>query len=209
MIVRELPLMVHALDQKAVFTCSTGDAQTSSAINGQIIDLLSLGTGRDFEAATPYLNVYSTWGSTALDRAITVTIKLQHGTSSAMGDAADYSTAQQAAARNFFTTAQTTTFASWSTCSFVGAHSGTYDIRGCNRYIRPVYTLTNDVTSTTTGANVERLLVEGGIAFHSPNEYPVQSQIFNPNTGAMTFGAWGSGVPGSPLVFSTATSTTT
>src|SRR5438309_512616 len=99
MIVRELPVMVHALDQKAVFTCSTGDAQTSSAINGQIIDLLSLGTGRDFEAATPFIDAYTTWGSTALDRAMSFAVKLQHGTSSAMGDAADYSTGQTPANR--------------------------------------------------------------------------------------------------------------
>ena len=176
-ITRDVPRVVHALDQKVVYNCSTGDVFASSAINGDVID--RRGLARHYQAALPFGTVYTTWGSTALDRKLTMAVKLQHGDSSAGGDATDYSTGSQPPDRIIWTTAQTTTYESWTT-GVLKAETlgGVYDLRAAKRYVRSVITLTSTaVVSTSTVTPAETYRVQGGVVFKAGDEQPGRSPL--------------------------------
>lgn len=159
--------------QQKVFTCSTGDVLSGAAINGRVVDLETLPGGRRFRVANPYINVYSTVGSTGADKKTTLAIKLQHGDSSGGGDMADYSTGQQPADAAFNTTGDSTTMQNWSTGTQFYSHAGSYEISAAKRYLRAVGTWTRGGSSTSTAAgSVDYAFLNMGIAFQEADRDP-------------------------------------
>lgn len=175
-IVHDVPLVVQALTDTLVVTCSTqqtvlvttaNQVQSSNAdystgsgrgagagISGRIIDRLNepFITER-YTVAFPAAWLESTRGSTEANRQLAINVKLQHGNSSAGGDMADYSTGSSPTEVILFTTAQTTPMTNWSTGA-IRAASGqcTYDLRAANRYIRAVAgAFKNKVTTESSG----------------------------------------------------------
>lgn len=138
--------------QNKYFTCSTGDLASAAAFNGRIIDRLGLGANRIFEDASVAITAHTTVGSTAADKKITLSVKLQHGDSSGGGDMADYSTGMQSADQNFFTTAESTAYQNWTTGPIFLGHQSWYNVIPAKRYVRAVGTLTKGGTTTSTAA---------------------------------------------------------
>jgi hypothetical protein len=135
-----------------VFTCSTGDVASGAAINGRVVDRLGLGGGRIFEYCQSGISVHTTVGSTAGDKRVTLSIKLQHGDSSGGGDMADYSTGMQNADQNFFTTAESTAYQNWTTGVMHLSHQSWYNVVPAKRYVRPVGVFTRGGVTTSTAA---------------------------------------------------------
>lgn len=159
--------------QQKVYTCSTGDILSGAAINGRIIDRLGLGGNRIFEDASVGITAYTTVGSTAADKRITLGVKLQHGDSSGGGDQADYSTGYQAADQNFFTTAESTAYQNWTTGVLYLGHQSWYNVIPAKRYVRAVGFLTKGGTTTSTAAGsvdylYANLMVRFGGADYDP-----------------------------------------
>jgi len=162
--------------QQKVFTCSTGDVASGAAINGRVIDRLGLGGGAIFGVAEPFISCYTTVGSTAADKKLTLSVKLQHGDSSGGGDMADYSTGMQSADRNFWTTAETTPLQNWSTGAQFFSHQSLYEVTAAKRYVRPVgvYTRNGNTTSTAAGS-IDYMYASLGVRFAEPDHYPQPS----------------------------------
>ena len=152
--------------QQKVFTCSTGDILSGAAINGRVVDRLGLGGNRIYETCKPSINVYTTAGSTAADKKVTLAIKLQHGDSSGGGDMADYSTGMQNADQNFWTTAESTAYQNWSTGTQFLSHESWYNVIPAKRYVRAVGTWTRGGTTTSTAAgSVDYMYASLGMRF--------------------------------------------
>lgn len=149
----ELKCVPGAATPSKVFTCSTGDVASGAAINGRIIDRLGLGGGQIFENVMAGISVLTTVGSTAADKRITLAVKIQHGDQASGSDMADYSTGQQSADKNYFTTAETTTLQNWSTEVLALSHESTYNVIAAKRYIRAVGVVTRAAGATSTAAS--------------------------------------------------------
>lgn len=157
--------IVSSDNVQKVFTCSTGDVASGAAINGAVIDRLGLGgaAGSNVvskfdtaEVAEPFIFAWSTFGTTAANQLVSVTVKIQHGDSSGGGDMADYAAAggtMPPTARNYFTTAQTTDYKSWTTgVQKYTNNPGGYSISAAKRFIRTVGAVTKTFGATSTSA---------------------------------------------------------
>ena len=171
MINRDVGIIVPGASvQNKYFTCSTGDLASAAAFNGRIIDRLGLGAQRIYEQAEVGISAYTTVGSTAADKRITLSVKLQHGDSSGGGDMADYSTGMQNADQNFFTTAESTAYQNWTTGVIHLGHQSWYNVIPAKRYIRAVGTLTKGGTTTSTAAgSVDGIYANLCIRFGTPD----------------------------------------
>jgi hypothetical protein len=170
MIVRQQLKVVEAVPTQRVYTCSTGDVLSTSAINGRVIDRLDM--GRLYHIAVPFATGRAVAGTTQADKKVTVAVKLQHGDSSGGGDMADYSTDNQPADGIFFTTAQTTPMGGWSTdLAKVQSREGAYDLVAAKQFIRPVITITLPGNTTATNSG-DALDISGGVVFQYPDEQP-------------------------------------
>lgn len=167
-IVRDMGPTLNAMKEIQLITCSTGVQTLASTVDalqsttfaatgnaGRIIDRLGdMILKTRYQVAMPAAQIYATRGSTETDRKLTLSIKLQHGDSSGGGDMADYSTGTHYEAdQSFFTTAQTTPMASWSTGPFYGqTNPAYYDLRAAKRFIRSVVFASKDkVTTESSG----------------------------------------------------------
>ena len=180
MITRDIPFTLRALDEIDIITCSTpaqvftstvnttkssvADLNSGSGVNGRIFDrLVDILSPSSFYVAAPVATLTATRGSTEADRQLKVGIKLQHGTSSAGGDMADYSTQDQPAYRTYFSTARTTDMKNWDASLSTGPFRGSsnmayYDLRGANRYIRVVaFAYKDKQTTESSGDEAARL----------------------------------------------------
>lgn len=186
MINRQPGKIVHGLAvQNKAFTCSTGDVASGAAINGLVIDRLTLGNQRIFGCAEPFIKAYSTLGttSTGLGVLTTLAIKLQHGDSSGGGDMADFSTGMQSPDANFLTSQQTTSFQNWSTGPQYFAHQSYYEVTAAKRYVRPVGTWTRSGFTTST-AGADNMYVDLGVRFGSADvaSFPFSSTSTSTST---------------------------
>jgi len=188
-IVRDLGLTLQAVEDTAVITCSTASAPFAStgyfaaastwaspaSINGRLIDRLGDRLTQNYPVAMPAAYLYSTKGSTEVDRKLSLGIKLQHGDSSGGGDLADYSTGSIQDDAVFFSTARTTDMAAWTTGTLRGTTKPTYyDLRAAKRYIRTVVTASkNRVTTETSGD--EAFHVGGVITFLGADSLPANA----------------------------------
>ncbi len=161
-----------AVEQR-VYTCSTGDVASAADINGRVIDRLGLGGNRIFENVSVGVAVYTTVGSTAADKRITLGVRLQHGDSSAGGDMADYSTGSQSVDKNFFTTAESTAYQNWSTGVTHLSHQSWYNVIAAKRYVRPVGVVTRGGSTTSTAASsIDILNATLSLWFNTPDYGP-------------------------------------
>lgn len=170
--VRNIPKVVQSIANGTVSYTSSpaGDYRSSTDINGSVIDRQVL--GRSYSWCSPF-GMASGAASTQVDHKITLGIKLQHGSSSDGGDMVDYSTQSQPADVNFFTSAMTTDFTNWTTGAMRGQTlPGVYDLRGANRFIRPVLTPTINFNATSTTVAAALLSVSGGCVFVNADEEP-------------------------------------
>jgi hypothetical protein len=176
-VIRDLGLTVGSLeDTTALFGGSTGTqtfgstslASTafSSGVSGRVIDRLTDLFTKDVPVvAMPATIIYSSRGSTATDRKLTLGVKLQHGDSSGGGDMADYSTQSQPDDQIYFSSARTTDMAYWSTGPLrAQSEPSYYDLRAAKRYIRAVHTVSKG-TVTTESTGDEGARVSGVITF--------------------------------------------
>jgi len=184
-ITRDIKKVLPALDQeRSIITCSTADQILKStanvhaadvAVNGRIYDRLDLELGARYLSAGPVAWLYASRGSTEAARQLQLAVKLQHGDSSGMGDAADFfgpTTGQQGLTRTFFTTARSTESMSWSTAGFAGfTLPGVIDIRAAKRYVRAVITPTKNL-KTTESSGDEGFHIGGSIVFGAGDELP-------------------------------------
>lgn len=179
---RDLGIVVQAMEERIIITCSTANqilAATGNvvahavAINGRVLDRLDTQYGGGIlTKATVGAYLWASRGTTEADRKLTLALKLQHGDSSAGGDAADYSTGQQPADQIFFTSVQTTVMANWSTGAYFGEEAGQYDVTAAKRYLRTVVTPTkNRVTTESSGD--ESMHVGAMIRFGGADEWPL------------------------------------
>lgn len=158
--------------QNKVYTCSTGDVASGSAINGLIIDRLGLGGNRIYETCEVGITAQTTVGSTAADKKITLSAKLQHGDSSGGGDMADYSTGNTNADQSFWTTAESTAYQNWTTGVMAFGHQSGYNVIAAKRYIRGVGTITKNGSTTSTAAgSVDYVLADLNLRFGAPDYY--------------------------------------
>jgi hypothetical protein len=196
-VTRDIPFVVRAMPDTMLATCSalvtTGSTGVVSPITdttadalltpsaettgfGRVIDRLRQPIGARYTAAVVGSYIHSSRGSTEADRKLTIGVKLQHGDSSAGGDMVDYSTANQPATRQYFSTARSTDAASWDGSEstgeiFAASNPGYYDLRAAKRYVRiavPVFK--NRVTTESSGDEQSR--VGGDIAFMSADRLP-------------------------------------
>ncbi len=161
---RELGKCIPAFyGSKAVYSCSTGDVASGSAINGSVIDRLGLGQPtaglnalgtRDRPlTAMPFLFGWQVTGSTFVGKNVTVAVKLQHGDSSGGGDMADVTRADgaTATAANFYNSTLSTDYQGWTTAPIeVFSNPFFYELSGVKRYVRAVGTVTKFSGATTT-----------------------------------------------------------
>ena len=170
MIVRQRIKVVEAVSAQRVFSCTTGDVVSTSAINGSVID--RLGLGRLYTIGVPFAVARQVLGSTEVDQKVTIAVKLQHGDSSGGGDMADYTTRNQPDDAIFNTSAMTTPIAAWSTDpARMESAEGAYPLVAAKQYVRPVITVTinSETTATASGEEVD---VSGGIIFEIADENP-------------------------------------
>lgn len=204
-IVRDIPLVFTAAEERSFITCSTGNqvfsgntgnnlaggAGTVATFNGDVIDRLSPiiegALGAMAAVAMPSVTLYSSRGSTEANRQLVVSCKLQHGDSSGGGDMADYSTGQQPADRTFFATARSSDQRNWDSQLSTGAFRGVsnpayYDLRAAKRYIRVVGGVgKNRVTTESSGD--EGLRVRAEIAFAAYDRQPyVAGGVLDPTS---------------------------
>lgn len=182
MLIREAPKKaVHALYGTLGPVCSTGyDYVSGAAANGAIIDLESLDHGGvRYRVGTVAATMWSTVGSTAADKKITMSVKLQHGTSPSGGDMADYSTGFIPDARIFNTSDMTTPMSAWSTADFkAGGPLNAWDLRAAKRYIRAVLTpsINDQSTTTATGAGLVGSAawkrIAASVVLSAPDNFP-------------------------------------
>jgi hypothetical protein len=191
-IIRDLGVILPSLEERPFVTCSTGNqapfgtgttgnvvqsSQGAEGIAGRVIDRLSDLYTKDLPlVAAPFTHLYSSRGSTAADRKITLGVKLQHGDSSGGGDMADYSTQAQPDDKNFFSTARTTEMIAWSTGALrLMSNASYYDLRAAKRFIRAVhYGSKNAGTTESTGDEGARF--SGGIAFLGGNTPKIDAE---------------------------------
>lgn len=170
-----------------VFTCSTGDLLSGAALNGRVIDRLGLGGNRIYENCEVAMTAQTTVGSTAADKKITLSVKLQHGDSSGGGDMADYSTGQTNPDQSFWTTAESTAYQNWSTGVMAFAHQSWYNIIPAKRYIRGVGVATKGGTTTSTAAGtVDQVLVGLNLTFRTPDVSAPQTLSTSTSTSTST-----------------------
>lgn len=171
-IIRDLGYTVPSLDDTlCLFGGSTGNqlgvgttaalaisTAPESGVNGRIVDRLASLFTKDLPlVAVPATLIYSSRGSTAADRKLTLGVKLQHGDSSGGGDMADYSTQSQPADKSYFSTARSSDAQIWDSTGSTGPFRGQsgpayYDLRAAKRFIRAVhYATKNSVTTESTG----------------------------------------------------------
>lgn len=169
---------------KSVYTCSTGDVVSGAAINGNVIDreglmhsahgLNGLGQNDRYLTAAPILLAWQVLGSTFVGKAVSATVKLQHGDSSGGGDMADLALAGGGSPRvnNFYNTGLSTDYANWTTGAVeVYAPSDHYELGGAKRFIRAVGTLTKFSGATAT-EGTDTFKVKMGILFGEPTYAP-------------------------------------
>ena len=203
MITRGRGRFIPTLQRQVLYVCSTGDSTGNAAV-----DITGLGTAlvanggaiidrkafpETYSLAEPYLQVYSTIGSTNADKKVLIDVKLQHGASSAGGDMADYSTGstgQWPARRTLFTSAETTPMSHWTTEAVnVSSNPGAYDITGASRYLRLVGNVdmsTGYGTSTSTAGSVDNMYVTGGIRLGQPSNEPPANDACSTSTSTST-----------------------
>ena len=188
-VIRDLGLTVQSLEETSIITNSTaaipgaGGFQSTNAstgniagatststtritANGRIIDRLTDLFTKDVPVvAMPATNIFSSRGSTTLNRKWSIGVKLQHGDSSGGGDLVDYSTGSQQDDAVYFTCARTTDYANWSTGAIRKfSDPSYYDLRAAKRYIRAVhYADKYDLTTESTGDEGSR--ISGTITF--------------------------------------------
>jgi len=170
MIVRQQLKVVESVASNRVYTCSTGDTASGTAINGSVIDRLAL--GRLYHIAVPFAIGRAVAGTTFADEKISVAVSLQHGDSSGGGDMAAYSTDNQPDDAVFNTSAMTTPMEAWSTGpAVISSREGAYDLTAAKQFIRPVITITapGNTTATNSGDAID---VTGGVVFQYPDEQP-------------------------------------
>ena len=207
MLVRDIPFTMNALNEVIFITCSApmstagstagqgmlGVATTASAIAsagaettayGRVIDRLRQPVGTQYAAAAISSWLHSTRGSTEADAKLTIGVKLQHGDSSGGGDMADFSTGSQPAARNYFSSARSTTHLSWDATESTGevyamSNPGVYDIRSAKRYIRVAVPVEkNKVTTESSGFEQARL--GAAITFLAGQNTPTAADTISP-----------------------------
>jgi hypothetical protein len=170
-----------------VFTCSTGDLLSGAALNGRVVDRLGLGGNRIYENCEVAMTAQTTVGSTAADKKITLSVKLQHGDSSGGGDMADYSTGQTNPDQSFWTTAESTAYQNWSTGVMAFAHQSWYNIIPAKRYIRGVGVATKGGTTTSTAAGtVDQVLVDLNLTFRKSDVSAPQTLSTSTSTSTST-----------------------
>lgn len=179
---RDLGIIVEALEHRIIVTSSTANqilaatgnvSASGTAINGRVLDRLDTQYGGGIlTKATIAATLWASRGSTEADRKLMLAVKLQHGDSSGGGGMADYSTGQQPTDKVFFTSAQTTPMANWSTGPFYGEISGHYDVTAAKPYLRTVTTPTkNRVTTESSGD--ESFHLGSDIRFGGADEWPL------------------------------------
>lgn len=195
--------MIPTLQRQVMYFCSTGDSTSGAggditglgtvlvASGGAIVDLLAL--PERYNMAEPFINVYSTIGTTDASKLVSIVCRLQHGASSAGGDMADFSTGSTGTwpvARNLFTTAETTTMVHWTTGAIMlSSNPGGYDINGANRYLRTVGNVTLSTgyrTSTSTAGSVDNMYVTGGIRLGQCQPEPPANDACSTSTSTST-----------------------
>lgn len=212
-IVRDMPFTLQALEDTILVTCSalmstagstspkgmlsvqsTADAVVSAGAEttafGRVIDRTLQPLGTWYEVAAVAACLHSTRGSTEADRKLTIGVKLQHGDSSGGGDMADYSTANQPATREYFSTARSTDHASWDASLSTGevyaaSNPGYYDLRYAKRYLRvavPVFK--NRVTTESSGD--EQARVSATVTFLAGRELPQNADTSSPYSESTT-----------------------
>lgn len=193
MLIREAPKKaVHAIAHTLVGpACSTGyDSVSGAAINGAVIDLAAEDHGGvRYRVASVAAHMWSTLGSTAADKKLSLALKLQHGTSPSGGDMADYSTGFIPDARIFNTSDMTTPMSAWSTALFAGAGPrNAWDLRAASRYIRAVLTPTINDQSTTTTPGAPWKRVAATVVLSAPDNFPEGTRrgIFSTATSTST-----------------------
>lgn len=204
MITRGRGRFVPTLERQVVYGCSTGDSSGWAgadmtglgtvlvASGGAIVDLKAY--PERYAMAEPYLQVYSTIGTTEQSKKLKIEVRLQHGASSAGGDMADLSTGSTGSwpqPRTLFSTAQTTTMSSWSTSPImVASNPGAYDLGGANRYLRLVgnitYGTSGYATSTSTAGSVDNFYVTGGIRLGNGSNEPSAVDACSTSTSTST-----------------------
>ncbi len=188
MINRHITVTVPALDTTfALVGKTTGGAASylyGAEVPGGIIDRLGLGNNAMNQlipgdrplAASPFAMAWSTVGSTATDNKTAVSVLLQHGDSSGGGDMAALSsgkTGQDAVARTYFSSANSSTFAVWaagySTAPpILHSNSAEYTLDGAKRYLRPLAIVTRaGATTSTAGGGIAEFVMNllQGITF--------------------------------------------
>jgi hypothetical protein len=167
----------------SVFSCSTGNGTHASgaAINGNIIDRLGLKNshlpqGQTYNVAESFVTVFTTIGSTFVNKRLSITSKLQTGDSSGGGDMADMITAAStapSAAVNYWSSAMTTDYTNYTTGLLTaGAMSPSYELgQFARRYLRPVGIVTTPGNSTATSGG-DIWYVNMGVRFAEPWSSP-------------------------------------
>ncbi len=212
-IVRDIPFAMVALEDTIFVTCSalmstaastaakgmlsvdsTADAIVAAGSEttafGRVIDRLLPPIGTLYQVAAPSAWLHSTRGSTAADRKLTIGVKLQHGDSSGGGDMADYSTGNQPADRQYFSSARSTDHASWDATLSTGevyaaSNPCYYDLRAAKRFLRvavPVFK--NAVTTESSGDEQSR--VGAVLTFMGGAELPQNADSTGPYSNSTT-----------------------
>ncbi len=164
-----------------------GTSTVFGILFGRTIDRLASPLGSMYDVAYPSAYVRSTRGSTEADRRFQIGCKLQHGDSSGAGDMADYSTANQPAIRNYFSSVRSTDALNWevsgrSTGGLDGSSiPATYDLRGAKRFVRLVVFGGKDRVTTESSGD-EQARIGGAITFAAGRVLPVGAATIEKNS---------------------------
>jgi hypothetical protein len=137
---------------------------------GRVIDRTAPPLGTLYNVVMPAVQWNSTRGSTEANRSFSVGVKLQHGDSSGGGDMADYSTANQPAVRQYFSTKRSTDGLNWEVGGrstgpvFAVSNPAYYDLRAAKQYIR-IGVLLNKNNVTTESSGDEHAHITGTLTF--------------------------------------------
>lgn len=153
---------------------STGGASTWAF--GEVLDRLGPPLGARYRVAMPSAYLYGSRGSTEANAKVVLALKLQHGDSSAGGDLADYSTANQPADRTYFSTGRTSNMLTWDASLSTGvlvanSNPAYYDLTGAKRYLRVGVSVTKTLV-TTESSGFEHARVGASVAFAGADRLP-------------------------------------
>ena len=132
--------------------------------------------GAKYEAVGVSAHLISTRGSTEAGRKLAIGVKLQHGDSSAGGDMADYSTANQPDDKVYFSSVRTCDMLNWdfsdeSTGPVHLSQSGLYDLRAAKQYIRLGVRVGKELVTTESSGD-EQARVSGYMTFLAADALP-------------------------------------